>query len=193
MGNRAVIVSADTTRENANKKIGVYVHWFGSRDEIEHALEMAAAAKIRTISSDNQYFWARFCQVFADYITTETGETDTGIGIDIVANLDCHNYDNGVYYINDNFEIEKQTDGQELAGATGRVWLVNQTQPGAEYYDKTVFVYDDHDKAQAKARELNKEYGDCCDFTPDGDFIQVKDDCYFDNAHYYTVESKNIK
>lgn len=188
MGNRAVIVSADTTRENANKKIGLYVHWAGSRDDIEQALEKAQAAQIRTITSDNQYFWARFCQIFANMLPGTTG-----IGIDIVSNLDCHNYDNGVYYINDNFEIEKQTDGQELDGATGRVWLVNQTQPGAEYYDKTVYVYGNRDKAQAKARELNKEYGDCCDFTPDGDFIQVKDDCYFDNAHYYTVESKNIK
>lgn len=109
MGNRAVIVSADTTKENANQKIGIYVHWAGSPEDIQQALDKAQAAQIRTIVDDEQYFWARFCQIFANLLPGTTG-----IGIGIVSQLDCHNYDNGVYYINKDFKIEKQTTGTEL-------------------------------------------------------------------------------
>lgn len=110
MGNRAVIVSADTTKENANQKIGIYVHWAGDIENIENALDKAKELGIRNVEDDNQYFWARFCQIFANMLPSY----DSGIGIDIVSNLDCHNYDNGVYYINKDFEIEKQTTGTEL-------------------------------------------------------------------------------
>ena len=124
MGNRAVIVSSDTTKENANTKIGIYVHWYGSEDDIKRALDKAKDLKVRSVNSDPTYFWARFCQIFANIITEDTLSSqyetarehayETGIGIGIVNQLDCHNYDNGVYYINDNFEIEKHTSGEEL-------------------------------------------------------------------------------
>ena len=109
MGNRAVIVSADTTKENAKEKIGIYVHWAGDRNDIQTALDKAKAEQIRTVADDDQYFWARFCQIFANMLPGTTG-----IGIGIVSQLDCHNFDNGVYYINKDFEIERNTNGQEL-------------------------------------------------------------------------------
>lgn len=31
MGNRAVIVSYNTNKENADKKIGIYLHWYGGK------------------------------------------------------------------------------------------------------------------------------------------------------------------
>lgn len=124
MGNRAVIVSKDTTKANANTKVGIYVHWYGSEEEIKRALNKAKDLKVRSVNSDPSYFWARFCQVFANIISEDTllseynsakeSAYSTGIGIDLVSHLDCHNYDNGVYYINDNFEIEKHTSGAEL-------------------------------------------------------------------------------
>lgn len=110
MGNRAVIVSHDTTAENKDAKIGIYVHWDGSPDDIENALADAKGQSVRGIDDDPQYFWARFCQVFANRI----GGQETGIGIGIVSHLDCHNDDNGVYYIDNNFEIVNHTDGSEL-------------------------------------------------------------------------------
>lgn len=113
MGNRAVIVSSDTTKENANEKIGIYVHWYGDKRYVEKALKEAKEIGIRTVSYDPSYFWARFCQIFANIISND-GVEETGIGIDIVSHLDCNNYDNGVYYIDDNFEIVKQTNGEEL-------------------------------------------------------------------------------
>lgn len=124
MGNRAVITTTDVTKENANQKLGIYVHWYGSKEDIERALKIAKERKIRKPFEDYSYFWARFCQVFADMISedslnsqfesSEFNAFESGIGIDLVSELDCYNHDNGVYYINDDLEIVKQTDGSEL-------------------------------------------------------------------------------
>lgn len=74
-----------------------------------------------------------------------------------------------------------------------RIYLVKQTQPSAEYYDKTIYAFANETDAIQKARELNREYGECCEFTKDGDFLQVNDDCYFEDAHYYTIEPIELK
>ena len=122
MGNRCVIVSADTTKENQNKKIGIYLHWYGSEDTVKEFLQEAKDKGARGVS--DSYGWARLCQIIADNLTKECLESEyesarshayeTGIGIGLVSELDTHNYDNGVYYINDNFDIVKHTSGAEL-------------------------------------------------------------------------------
>jgi hypothetical protein len=120
MGNRCVIVSKDTTKENANKKIGIYLHWYGDEDTVKSLLKIAKERGIRNVEGDTSYFWARFCQVCADKITEDSKSSgnkidySAGIGIDIVSRLDCHNCDNGVYYIDGKFEIVKHTNGEEL-------------------------------------------------------------------------------
>jgi hypothetical protein len=124
MGNRAVIVSKDTTKENQNQKIGIYVHWYGSEDSIKSFLKDAKDKGVRNVVSDPSYGWARLCQVISDTLTKECLESEyetskshayeTGIGIGLVSQLDTHNYDNGVYYIDENWEIVKHTSGEEL-------------------------------------------------------------------------------
>lgn len=124
MGNRAIIVDKNTTKENANQKIGIYLHWHGSEDTVKEFLQEAQSKGVCDVKSDESYFWARFCQIIADNLTAEALNSpyetvkshayETGIGIDIVSNLDCHNGDNGVYYIDENFEIIKHTSGAEL-------------------------------------------------------------------------------
>lgn len=124
MGCRCVIVSKDTDRTNANQKIGIYLHWHGDKETVEAFLEEAKNKGVRDVMSDPSYGWARICQIIADNITAESLNSpyetahahayETSIGIGIVKDLDCHNYDNGVYYIDENFEIVKHTDGQEL-------------------------------------------------------------------------------
>lgn len=113
MGNRAVIVSHDTNKHNKHKKIGIYLHWFGSEESIKEFLHRAKEKKIRSLEMDTEYFWARFTQIIANYIS-ETGSDDLSIGIGIVDKLDFTNGDNGVYYIDGNFNIVKHTDGEEL-------------------------------------------------------------------------------
>lgn len=122
MGNRAVIVSKDTTKENAKNKVGIYVHWYGSKDDIQRFLDEAKKRKIR--SFDDSYGMARLIQVIGDIIsedcmkselsTVKSNPYETGLGVDIVSRLDCHNYDNGVYYISNDYEIVKHTSGEEL-------------------------------------------------------------------------------
>lgn len=127
MGNRAVIVTADTTPVNQCTKLGVYVHWYGSKDDIEMFLAEAKRRCIRRFDEDPQYFWARFVQTVSDMLTEKdvryykengrkVGEDifERGVGVGIVSNLDTDNGDNGVYYINRDFEIVKQTDGSEF-------------------------------------------------------------------------------
>ena len=124
MGCRCVIVDKDTTKENANQKIGIYLHWHGDKETVQELLEEVKAKHPRGVISDPSYGYARLCQIIADEITAETlaspFETskshayETGIGIGIVSELDIQNGDNGVYYIDDDYNIVKQTDGSEL-------------------------------------------------------------------------------
>lgn len=124
MGNRAIIVDKDTTKENANQKIGIYLHWHGDKETVQELLEKVKAKHPRGVISDPSYGYARLCQIIADEITAETlaspFETakshayETGIGIGIVSDLDCHNYDNGVWKIDDDYNIVEHTDGSEL-------------------------------------------------------------------------------
>lgn len=90
MGNRAVI----TTKENfENNGVGVYLHWNGGRDSVEAFLKYCELKGYRIPDRDN-YGWARLCQVIGNFFGG-----DTSIGIDVVNNLDCDNWDNGVYII----------------------------------------------------------------------------------------------
>ena len=65
------------------------------------------------------------------------------------------------------------------------VYLINQTQPSSEYYDKTIYVLSSRTQAEKYARTLNKKYGDNCEFSKEGDFIDTSD---YECSHYYTVE-----
>lgn len=113
MGDRAVIVANDTTKQNQDKRIGIYLHWCGYEDCVKQFLQTAKDKGIRGVSSDPQYGWARLTQIIADEFSEE-GNHERSVGIGIVKFLDTHNYDNGVYYIDDNFDIVKHTDGSEL-------------------------------------------------------------------------------
>ena len=111
MGNRCVVTTDDVTKENQHQKLGVYLHWCGSKEDVQNILNICKERDIRTPEYDYQYFWARFCQIAAEYC----GKNDTtGIGIDLVSRLDTNNYNNGVYYIDNDFNIVRQTDGTEL-------------------------------------------------------------------------------
>ena len=103
MGNRAVITTADAINEDGTlkgNKIGIYVHWYGDREDIERFLKEAKEAGVRNPEYDN-YGWARLCQIIANNIDGDGGIKGTGVGIDILDRLDCDNGDNGVYLIKD--------------------------------------------------------------------------------------------
>ena len=114
MGNRCVITTKDVNKENRAQKLGIYLHWNGSKEDVEAILKKAKERKIRIWNDDYQYFWARLIQIAAEHVEETTGDQVCSIGVDTVECLDCHNWDNGVYYIDENLEICKQTDGSEL-------------------------------------------------------------------------------
>lgn len=90
MGNRAVITSKENFENNG---IGIYLHWNGGRDSVEAFLKYCELKGYRSPTDDN-YGWARLCQVIGNFFGGSTS-----IGIDVVNNLDCDNWDNGVYII----------------------------------------------------------------------------------------------
>lgn len=105
MGNRAVI----TTKENfENNGIGVYLHWNGGYDSVSAFLKYCELKGYRSPSTDS-YGWARLCQVIGNFFGGSSS-----VGIDVVNNLDCDNWDNGVYII-DGWEIvgRKYFEGEE--------------------------------------------------------------------------------
>lgn len=101
MGNRAVILNKKDMladgRINPNQ-IGVYLHWNGGRTCIEAFLKYCELKQYRTPDTDC-YGWARLCQVIGNFF----GD-GLSLGIDCAMNLDCANYDNGTYVI-ENWEI----------------------------------------------------------------------------------------
>ena len=96
MGNRAVITTSDAINESSNSSnIGVYLHWNGGRDSVEAFLTYCELQGIREPEEDC-YGWARLCRVIGNFF----GGT-LSLGIGRCCDLDCDNWDNGVYIIKD--------------------------------------------------------------------------------------------
>lgn len=87
MGDRAVI-------SNKNKNLGVYLHWYGYREFVESILAYCNAKQYRSPDVDDEYGWARLCQVLGN---TLGGSLSLGIGK--FERMDTDNWDNGTYII----------------------------------------------------------------------------------------------
>jgi len=112
MGNRAVIAFTEAGLEAIPEDYRpcIYLHWNGSRDSIEAFLQTAKDQGIRPGS----YGVARLTQLIANYI----GGT-LSIGVTCYCLADKDNYDNGVYWIDDNFNIVGR-DYQQRADSNER-------------------------------------------------------------------------
>ena len=87
MGDRAVI-------SNKNKNLGIYLHWYGYREFVESVLAYCDLKQYRNPDVDDEYGWARLCQVLGN---TLGGTTSLGIGR--FDRMDTDNWDNGTYII----------------------------------------------------------------------------------------------
>ena len=96
MGNRAVIAFVNDEGKKDKNSVGIYLHWNGGRDSVEGFLQTAKDYELRSGS----YGVARLTQIIANGL----GGT-LSLGVDLLKNLDCDNYDNGVYWIDQNFNI----------------------------------------------------------------------------------------
>lgn len=136
MGNRAVVCFANRkqiekfivpngdgetlrgfTDEFGDNTVGVYLHWNGGRSSIEGFCEACRRLDFRGPASDN-YGVARFVQVVANFF----GSGGLSIGVDMLKRLDTDNYDNGVYVVDDDWNII----GREFAHGEQNDYDVNE-------------------------------------------------------------------
>ena len=89
MGNRAVITFDQYDPNN----IGLYLHWNGGRDSVEGFLQ-ATRELMQGRLGDRAYGKARLTQVIGTFMGG-----NLSFGMDLCKNLDCDNYDNGVYIV----------------------------------------------------------------------------------------------
>lgn len=117
MGNRAVVCFANRDdikkwidpndgeslhgfcEDNGGELVGVYLHWNGGRASIEGFCEACRRLKFRGPASDS-YGVARFVQAVCNYFGG-----GLSCGVDTLAKSDMRNYDNGVYVVDDEWNI----------------------------------------------------------------------------------------
>lgn len=130
MGNRAVIT---TEKGDRDSKLGVYLHWNGGRDSVQAFLKYCQLKGFRPPEQDC-YGWARLTQVIANFFGG-----GSLIGIDICSRLDCNNYDNGVYLI-ENWQIVGREDfdweEQNEYDLTEMLYQIDALQPTREQLGK---------------------------------------------------------
>ena len=118
MGNRAVITTKD-------RKIGLYLHWNGGRDTVEPLLRYCELKGYRAPSQDD-YGWARICQVLGNFFG---GTHCVGIGA-YTDDERMNPGDNGIYVI----------DGWEI---TGRIYPYEHFEEQREYpFDEMLRAFD---------------------------------------------------
>ena len=133
MGNRAVITASKSKNVKNSKNIGVYLHWNGGRDSVEAFLTYCEFKEYRSPSDDN-YGWARLCQVLGNFF----GGTES-LGVDNCCNLDCDNGDNGVYII----------EGWRIVG---RQYFAGTEQRSHKLLDMLIYI----DSRQPTTEQLGK-------------------------------------
>jgi hypothetical protein len=96
MGNRAVIAFVDDNGVQDENSVGIYLHWNGGRDSVEGFLQAAKDYGLRSGS----YGVARLTQIIGNCFPGTLS-----VGVDMLNKLDCDNYDNGVYWVDKEFNI----------------------------------------------------------------------------------------
>jgi len=98
MGNRAVI----TASGNKTTGVGIYLHWNGGIESVQAFLDVAKARHFRDPAGDDSYAMARLVGVIHEYFGINES---TSLGIGTLDQLDCNNFDNGVYVIGKGWSI----------------------------------------------------------------------------------------
>lgn len=91
MGNRAVITWSVKNEPEKSNDLGIYLHWNGGRDSVESFLKYCKLKGYRTPDADS-YGYTYLCQIICNFF----GD-GLSVGIGPCSNLDCNNYDNGMY------------------------------------------------------------------------------------------------
>lgn len=114
MGNRAVI----TASTSHTKGVGIYLHWNGGIESVQAFLDVAKARGFRDPAYDESYAMARLCGLIHEFFGVDQ---DTSLGIGTLEQLDCDNYDNGVFVIGKGWEITERWGKGSQVFTTGAV------------------------------------------------------------------------
>jgi len=136
MGNRAVITASKSPFAAGSCDTGIYLHWNGGRDSIEAFLAYCKLQGFR--EPPDSYGLARLVQVIANFFGG-----GLSIGVDKCCNLDCDNWDNGLY----------QIKGWEIVGRQ----CISEDFMEQDSYDLTKFLVD-LDAAQPVKMQLGKDF-----------------------------------
>ena len=92
MGNKAVIT---TEKDMAREGLGIYIHWNGGLASVSSFLEYC---DLRGFAAPDKsdYGYSRLCQVIGNFM----GADGNSLGIGKLDELDCDNWDNGMYILN---------------------------------------------------------------------------------------------
>lgn len=112
MGNRATITSK-------NRQIGIYVHWNGGPESICCFLTYAKLKEVRNPNHDQSYGFARLVQIIGNFFGGELS-----IGVDVLENLDHCEYDNGVYIVDEKWNVIDRSSHSAPGTRRSRAWMV---------------------------------------------------------------------
>lgn len=135
MGNRAVI-TASTSRTSG---LGIYLHWSGGAESVLAFLDTAKQLGYRSPNMDETYGMARLCGLICLFMGVRD---NTGIGIGDLSQLDCDNYDNGVYVVGNDWTVTNRW------GKGGKPLDVNAVRASKEYSDMIKEISNQLDKAE---------------------------------------------
>lgn len=120
MGNRAVITASKTR----TKGVGIYLHWNGGEESVQAFLDVAKARGFRDPSSGESYGLARLCGLIHEFFGVNDS---TSLGIGTLEQLDCDNWDNGVYVIGKDWQVVDRW------GEGSRIFNIDQARAGEQY------------------------------------------------------------
>ena len=121
MGNRAVI----TASTSHTKGIGIYLHWNGGIESVQAFLDVAKARGFRDPAYDESYAMARLCGLIHEFFGVDQ---DTSLGIGTLEQLDCDNYDNGVFVIGKGWEITERWGKGSQVFTTGAIEMARANE-----------------------------------------------------------------
>ena len=104
MGNRAVIAY------ESMPQIGIYVHWNGGPESVLAFLEDAKSFG-RAPGGNSTYSFASLLYSITGYL----GKGGCSVGVGPLNKLDCDNYDNGLYWIGDDWTITRREHTKDTA------------------------------------------------------------------------------
>ena len=125
MGNRAVITLAKKPTANS---VGIYLHWNGGAESVLAFAEAAKHFGVRL--HDETYATARLAQIIGNFF----GGT-LSVGVGVLRQLDCENYDNGTYKVW--FDCETVVIEQSADGKKNWKRLSNDELRKHQYWQKT--------------------------------------------------------